>query len=38
MCIHKIFRILPYIIDNASGIIYTIKVEIGSLDRFSEFY
>ena len=29
---------MPCIIDNASGIISIIKVEIGSLDRFDEFY
>lgn len=38
MCIHKIFRTLPCIIDNESGIISVINVEIGSLDRFGEFY
>lgn len=38
MCIHKIFYIFACNVDNESGVIYTIKVEIGSLDRIGEFY
>lgn len=38
MCIHKIFRTLPCIIDDESGIMFTINVETGSLDWFGEFY
>ena len=38
MCIHKIFRIFPCIMDDESGIMFIIKVKIGSLDHFDEFY